>query len=104
MAILPQPFQVAGSVMAQGQGAQKGTGVLDPATWPNTGIGRINPDGSEGACTACHARHQFSAEQARHPENCGRCHMGPDHPQKEIYEESKHGASFPRQSRQDEHG
>ncbi|MHC4819704.1 MAG: multiheme c-type cytochrome, partial [Planctomycetota bacterium] len=66
-------------------------GQLDPATWPNTGIGRINPDGSEGSCTACHSRHAFSAAQARHPDNCGKCHMGPDHPQKEIYEESKHG-------------
>jgi hypothetical protein len=69
-------------------------GKLDPATWPNTGIGRINPDGSEGSCSACHARHQFSAAQARHPDTCGKCHMGPDHPQKEIYEESKHGISF----------
>jgi hypothetical protein len=69
-------------------------GQLDPATWPNTGIGRINPDGSEGSCTACHSRHAFSAEQARHPDNCGKCHMGPDHPQKEIYEESKHGIAF----------
>lgn len=71
-----------------------GNGKLDPATWPNTGIGRINPDGSEGACTACHSRHTFSAEQARHPDTCGKCHMGPDHPQKEIYEESKHGIAF----------
>ncbi len=71
-----------------------GEGKLDPATWPNTGIGRINPDGSEGSCTACHVRHQFSAEQARHPDNCGKCHMGPDHPQKEIYYESKHGIAF----------
>ena len=70
------------------------TGQLDPATWPNTGIGRVNPDGSEGSCTACHQRHEFSAEQARHPNNCGKCHMGPDHPQKEIYEESKHGIAF----------
>jgi len=69
-------------------------GKLDPATWPNTGIGRLNPDGSEGSCTACHTRHAFSAEQARHPDNCGKCHMGPDHPQKEIYEESKHGIAF----------
>ncbi len=69
-------------------------GKLDPATWPNTGIGRINPDGSEGSCTACHARHTFSAAQARHPDTCGRCHLGPDHPQKEIYEESKHGILF----------
>lgn len=70
------------------------TGQLDPATWPNSGIGRVNPDGSEGSCTACHQRHEFSAEQARHPDNCGKCHLGPDHPQKEIYEESKHGIAF----------
>ena len=25
-------------------------GKLDPATWPNTGIGRLNPDGTEGSC------------------------------------------------------
>jgi len=69
-------------------------GKLDPATWPNTGIGRINPDKSEGSCSACHSRHSFSSEQARHPDNCGKCHMGPDHPQKEIYYESKHGIAF----------
>jgi len=69
-------------------------GALDPATWPNTGIGRINPDGSEGACSACHARHNFSVAQAREPDTCGKCHLGPDHPHKEIYEESKHGIQF----------
>ncbi|MBI5362858.1 MAG: hydroxylamine oxidoreductase [Planctomycetes bacterium] len=69
-------------------------GGLDPATWPNSGIGRINPDGSEGSCSACHQRHEFSAAQARHPDTCGKCHLGPDHPQKEIYEESKHGIAF----------
>ncbi|MGR0481541.1 MAG: multiheme c-type cytochrome [Candidatus Electronema sp. V4] len=69
-------------------------GKLDPATWPNTGIGRINPDGSEGSCAACHSRHNFSAAQARNPENCGKCHMGPDHPQIEIYNESKHGIAY----------
>ncbi len=69
-------------------------GELDPATYPNTGIGRINPDGTEGTCSACHSRHQFSAALAREPDNCGKCHLGPDHPQKEIYEESKHGIAF----------
>lgn len=69
-------------------------GSLDPATWPNSGIGRLNPDGSRGSCAACHQRHEFSVEQARHPDTCGKCHLGPDHPQKEIYEESKHGISF----------
>lgn len=69
-------------------------GTLDVATWPNTGVGRINPDGSKGACSACHLRHEFSVAQARNPDNCGRCHLGPDHPQKEIFEESAHGVAF----------
>jgi hypothetical protein len=69
-------------------------GKLDPATWPNTGMGRVNPDGTEGSCSACHQRHQFSVAQARRPENCGKCHMGPDHPQIEVYNESKHGINF----------
>lgn len=69
-------------------------GKLDPATWPNTGVGRLNPDGSKGSCSACHLRHTFSQAQARMPENCGRCHLGPDHPQMEIYTESKHGVAF----------
>lgn len=64
------------------------------ASWPNTGIGRINLDGSLGSCSACHSRHDFSPRRARQPENCGKCHLGPDHPQKEIYEESKHGVAF----------
>ena len=69
-------------------------GKLDPATFPNSGIGRLNPDGSTGSCNACHTRHSFSVAQARHPDTCGKCHLGPDHPQKEIYEESKHGIAF----------
>ena len=63
-------------------------GKFDPATWPNTGIGRINPDGSAGSCSACHTRHSFSKAQAREPQTCGKCHLGPDHPQMEIYQES----------------
>ncbi len=64
---------------------------LSSKSWPNSGIGRINPDGSKGACNACHTRHGFSKAQARQPEACSKCHLGPDHPQKEVYEESKHG-------------
>jgi hydroxylamine dehydrogenase len=71
-----------------------GGGKFDAATWPNSGIGRVNPDGSRGSCAACHGRHSFSSAQARQPENCGKCHMGPDHPQIEIYSESKHGIQF----------
>ncbi|MCB1734489.1 MAG: cytochrome C552 [Gammaproteobacteria bacterium] len=65
-----------------------------PTTWPNTGIGRLNPDGSEGSCTACHGRHRFSRAQARTPDTCGKCHVGPDHPQIEVYNESKHGIIY----------
>jgi hydroxylamine dehydrogenase len=57
-------------------------------------VGRPNPDGSIGTCTACHARHSSSVELARTPETCGQCHMGPDHSQIEIYHESKHGVLF----------
>jgi hypothetical protein len=63
-------------------------------TWPNTGMGRINPDGSWGSCSACHARHEFSVAQARQPEACGKCHLGPDHPQIEVWNESKHGVLY----------
>lgn len=62
--------------------------------WPNIGIGRINPDGSLGACSSCHTAHQFSLKEARKPETCGKCHLGPDHPQIEIYEQSHHGARY----------
>lgn len=67
---------------------------LDRKSWPNSGIGRINPDGSLGSCTACHTRHSFSSAQARQPEACAKCHLGPDHPQKEVYDESKHGNAY----------
>lgn len=72
----------------------RGDGALDPATWPNSGIGRINPDGSKGSCSACHGRHRFSKAQAREPEACVRCHSGPDSPDKEIFEASKHGMVY----------
>ena len=69
-------------------------GMPTPQTWPNTGIGRHNPDGSRGSCTACHGRHSFSVAQARTPDTCGKCHVGPDHPQIEVYNESKHGIIY----------
>jgi hypothetical protein len=69
-------------------------GVFEPETWPNVGVGRINPDGSRGSCSSCHTRHKFSLAEARKPEACGQCHLGPDHPQIEIYNESKHGAIY----------
>ena len=59
--------------------------------WPNQGVGRINLDGSKGACTSCHNRHSFSMETARKPYTCKECHTGPDVPAYKVYEISKHG-------------
>jgi hypothetical protein len=64
------------------------------SNWPNQGVGRANPDGSRGACAACHARHEFSIEVARKPFTCSQCHTGPDVPAFEVYEQSKHGNIF----------
>ena len=51
-------------------------GKPGPDVWPNTGIGRINADGREGSCTACHSRHEFSSAQAR----TGFCAVNPTRP------------------------
>jgi len=64
------------------------------SNWPNQGVGRINPDGSKGSCSACHARHGFSIEVARKPYTCAQCHLAPDVPAWEVYHESKHGNLF----------
>ncbi len=57
-------------------------------------VGKPQPDGSVGQCHKCHLRHEFSLEQARKPETCNACHIGPDHPQWEIYQESPHGIAY----------
>lgn len=57
-------------------------------------ISAMWPDGSVGECDVCHSKHTFSLEVARNPYTCGECHLGPDHPQREIYFESKHGNIF----------
>jgi len=62
-------------------------------TWPG-GVGTRYPDGSIGNCTVCHTRHRFSVAEARKPDACASCHLGPDHPDIEIYENSKHGQIY----------
>lgn len=57
-------------------------------------IGLPAADGSVGRCQKCHLRHEFSLAQARKPETCNNCHIGPDHPQWEIYQESAHGIMY----------
>ena len=77
-----------GTVVEVEDGRPKG------GTWPNVGVGRKNPDGTLGSCSSCHTRHRFSVVEARKPEACDQCHLGPDHPQIEIYNESKHGTIY----------
>ena len=64
------------------------------AGWPNQGVGRVNLDGSRGACSSCHTRHRFSIEMARKPYTCKECHVGPDVPAFKVYSASKHGNIF----------
>ena len=48
----------------------------------------------EKKCNSCHASHAFSSKTASEPEACGNCHLGPDHPHKEMYETSLHGMIY----------
>ena len=52
-------------------------GKLDPATYPNSGIGRINPDGSEGSCNACHTRHDVLGCASAAPRHLRQVPPGP---------------------------
>jgi len=66
--------------------------------WPNQGVGRINPDGTKGSCSACHTRHSFDLEVARKPNTCSECHKGPDVPAYGVYTVSKHGNLYSSQA------
>jgi len=72
----------------------EGSSVTPAACQSCHSIGKPNADGSIGNCNKCHLRHEFSVAQVRKPEICGQCHMGPDHPQMEIYRESAHGVMY----------
>jgi len=63
-------------------------------TWPNYGIGNVYPDGGVGNCKSCHSAHRFTIEESRKPAACASCHLGPDHPDMEIYNNSMHGHIF----------
>jgi hypothetical protein len=39
-------------------------------------------------------RHNFAIAMARRAEACGKCHIGAKHPQREIYQEPKHGRIY----------
>jgi hypothetical protein len=48
----------------------------------------------EVRCDSCHTRHGTDLSIARSPGVCGVCHMGPDHPQAEMWETSMHGVLY----------
>lgn len=48
----------------------------------------------EVSCDACHTKHGTDLSIARNPRTCGVCHMGPDHPQLEMWETSRHGVLY----------
>jgi hypothetical protein len=52
--------QVVGCMGCHGTYVVAEDGVITDG-WPNTGVGRVNPDGSLGSCSSCHTRHRFSA-------------------------------------------
>ncbi|MBW2504407.1 MAG: hypothetical protein JRE16_07545 [Deltaproteobacteria bacterium] len=48
----------------------------------------------ENSCAACHTNHLTNLDIVRHPGVCATCHMGPDHPQWEMWQTSRHGLLF----------
>lgn len=48
----------------------------------------------EVRCDSCHTPHDTDLKIVRNPAICGTCHMGPDHPQYEMWESSKHGILY----------
>ncbi len=48
----------------------------------------------EARCDVCHTRHGTDLVSARDPATCATCHMGPDHPQAEMWETSRHGVLY----------
>lgn len=48
----------------------------------------------ETRCDSCHTKHGTDLALLRDPGTCGTCHMGPDHPQAETWDTSRHGALY----------
>jgi hydroxylamine dehydrogenase len=45
----------------------------------------------EESCDSCHSKHGTDLKIVRDPNSCAKCHMGPDHPQWEMWQTSLHG-------------
>lgn len=71
-------------------------GATDPPYWDEARkeYADLSSLQYRNGCIACHTRHRFDPAEARRPEACMTCHMGPDHPNWEAYSTSKHGAIY----------
>jgi hydroxylamine dehydrogenase len=71
-------------------------GATDAKYWSETEKKYVDSSSLtyRNGCIACHTRHSFSLVEARKPEACYTCHMGPDHPNYEAYMSSKHGSIY----------
>ncbi len=67
---------------------------LDDASWRGGAVGRVNPDGSRGNCTACHSGHSFFTEGARLERNCVQCHRDVQDPDDSFREHAGYGAAY----------
>lgn len=48
----------------------------------------------ENSCASCHTSHGTALDIVRSPQICAKCHMGPDHPQWEMWQTSLHGSLY----------
>ena len=48
----------------------------------------------ENSCASCHTNHNTDLKIVRDPASCAKCHMGPDHPQWEMWQTSQHGTLY----------
>lgn len=57
-------------------------------------IGCNRCHGIEDSCADCHGNHLTDPRVAGNPGVCAKCHMGPDHPQYEVWQTSQHGSLY----------
>lgn len=71
-------------------------GATDAVYWSDSLMQYVDTSSLtyRNGCIACHTRHAFDLGEARKPESCYTCHMGPDHPNYEAYMSSKHGSIY----------
>ncbi len=86
----PELFETS-CVTCHGTEVKMKKGKAVDNSWPNIGIGRINPDGSIGNCASCHGYHNDSLAKARDFSTCVKCHKTDFSPAFQAWKMSAHG-------------